>query len=117
MTSFKFTGWVSPYNQTAENVTVFSGNFAMEVALPNSVKITNFEKLRSRLNVYVKQHMGKYPECIRVNKRQYHEYTSLFGKSVYVTSPTNKALSYNGVPLLLHLSLFKGFDALPNESR
>lgn len=111
--SFVWAGWVKPTNQVVGDITVFAGNFVMELILPNALKITSFKKLRVKLNNYIKHHNGKVPECFRLNKRQYHEYTQLFGSGVYVNgAPPNVPLFYQGIPLLLHMSLFKGFDIL-----
>lgn len=100
---FKWSGFVEPVNQTDSRVqTIYRGNFVMELVLPNALKITSLEKLKQRLYDYLRSHKGIVPECIRVNERQYREYTDLFRRQVHLMGMPEDSLKFNGIPLIPH---------------
>lgn len=112
---FKWTGFLKPVNiVTPSKMTVYRGNFVMELVLGNSFKINSFSKLREKLYKYLDEHGGRPPVAIRVNHRQYEEYKNLFISEVKMGKYFPEIMEFQGVPLLLHMSLFKGFDALTN---
>lgn len=99
---FKWVDWVKPVNSiTPSEVTVYRGNFVMELVLNNALKIDSFNKLRERMYQYLHSHVGRHPSAIRVNRRQYAEYKALFYGQVFSIQFPER-LEYMGVPLVLH---------------
>lgn len=112
---FTWDGFIKPIDFiTPSEVTVYRGNFVMEIVLPNRL-IVNMQKLKNAYDKYMKSHMGRVPSAIRVNRRQYEEYKAIFPQSIWMSKDRPNTLTFNGIPLLLHMSLFKGFDTLPND--
>lgn len=104
--SFKWTGFVTPTNQTTEtDITVYSGNFVLEIVLPNALKIDSFAKLKTRLYDFIKSHNGRLPEHIRCTDKQYMQYKELFTKSIISTSPLYDDYKFQGIPLLRYSHL------------
>lgn len=99
---FIWSGWIKPTNQTVvEDVTIFRGNFVMELKLPNALRLDKFDKLKFRLSDYWRTHQGKNPSYIRVNRRQLDEYKVLLTRSVMPQITTSQwNLTFNGIPLI-----------------
>jgi len=69
--------------------------------LPNALKIRSFSQLRDRLHSYLKEHQGRLPDFIWVNKRQHHEYWLLFHRNCRSAS-FYEILSFQGIELRIH---------------
>lgn len=81
---------------------IYGGNFFMELVLPNALKINWFDKLKVRLDKYIKSHGGKLPSQITCTRKQLTQYESLFPNPETRIWGHKGWLTFQGIPIITH---------------